>query len=111
MAAYIAALPPAQRVLAQRFDTLAGKVIPGVERAIKWGLPFYGREGRGWFVSCGVVRGAIMITFFQGRKLRPVPPEGSGPLRAIRLDGAGSFAPQRIESWLRQAAKLPGFGA
>lgn len=109
--AYIAALPPAHRALAKRFDTLVGKVIPEVERAIKWGLPFYGIEGRGWFVSCGVVRGEVRITFFQGRKLRPVPPEGGEQLRGMRLEGPESFGARQIESWVRQAAKLPGFGA
>jgi len=108
---YIAALPPAHRALALRFDTLVGKVVPGVERAIKWGLAFYGSEGRGWFVSCGIVHGEIRITFFQGQMLRPVPPEGRGKLRGIILDGSDSFDARTIESWVTQAAKLPGFGA
>lgn len=109
--AYISALAPAHRKVAQRFDTLVRKTIPGVQRIIKWNMPFYGRKGGGWFVSCGVIRGEVRITFYQGRNLRPVPPEGSGQLRGIRVSSPGAFDARRFGSWVRQAAKLPGFGS
>jgi hypothetical protein len=109
--AYVSALAPSHRAAAERFDALVERVVPGVQRVIKWGMPFYGRVGRGWFVSCGVVRGEIRVTFFQGRSLRPVPPEGSGQPRGIEVTGPGSFDDDRLESWVRQAARLPGFGS
>ena len=109
--AYISALPPAHRTVAQRFDTLVGSAFPDVQRTLKWKMPFYGRKGAGWFASCGVIRGEVRVTFFQGRKLRPVPPEGSGQLRGIRIGSPGAFDSKRIASWVRQAAKLPGFGS
>jgi hypothetical protein len=110
--AYIAALPPGQRALARRFDALAAREVPGVKRGIRWGMPFYGAAGRGWFVSCGVISGALKVTFFQGASLRPLPPSGKGKqLRGIDRWSAGEFDQARLASWVRQAAKLPGFGS
>ncbi len=110
--AYIAALPREQRALAQRFDDLVARAVPGVLRVIKWSLPFYGVPGRGWFVSCGGFAKFVKITFFQGVALKPVPPSGSSKqVRSIDLRTSDEFDAAPIASWVRQAAKLPGFGS
>jgi hypothetical protein len=88
------------------------KEVPGVKRAIKWGLSFYGVQGLGWIVSCGVIDQNVRITFFQGAALRPVPPAGAGKqLRGIELRAAKEFKTKQLSSWIRQAAKLPGMGS
>ena len=110
--AYIAALPAGQRELAQRFDDVVAREVPDVQRVIKWGLPFYGVKGRGWFVSCGGFPTALKITFFQGVSLEPVPPSGkSKQLRSIDLRSREEFDEAPLAAWVRQAAKLPGFGS
>ncbi|HET9064981.1 MAG TPA: hypothetical protein VFN22_04070 [Gemmatimonadales bacterium] len=40
--AYIASLPPPQRGIAERVDALAARTLPGLQRAIKWGISYYG---------------------------------------------------------------------
>ena len=110
--AYIASLPAWQRKLAQRFDHLVAREVTGVKRAIKWSLPFYGVKDQGWFVSCGAFANCVKITFFQGVSLQPVPPSGAGKqLRAIYLRTPDDFDGDQLASWVRQAAKLPGFGS
>jgi hypothetical protein len=110
--AYIKALPEWQRELAARFDELVGREVPAVKRVIKWGLPFYGVAGRGWFVSCGGFPTCVKVTFFQGSKLEPLPPAGKGrQLRGIELEKGGALDDRRMASWVRQAAALPGFGS
>ncbi|UUX99738.1 hypothetical protein [Sphingomonas sp. J315] len=42
--AYIAAIPGWKRDAAARVDALVGRLVPGVQRAIKWNSPFYGLE-------------------------------------------------------------------
>ena len=88
------------------------KEVPGVKRAIKWGLPFYGVKDQGWFVSCGAFAKSVKITFFQGVSLKPVPPSGAGKqLRGIDLRSPDEFDGMQLASWIRQAAKLPGMGS
>jgi len=83
-----------------------------VKRGIKWGIPFYGAEGKGWFVSCGVISGAVKVTFFQGASLRPPLPLGKGKqLRGLDLRDIAEFDHAPLAAWVRQAAKLPGYGS
>ena len=109
--AYIASLPSWQREIGERFDALVAKEVPAVKRAVKWSVPFYGLEGRGWFASFGAFSKHVKINFFKGTALKPVPPSGEGKdLRAIDLRSVAEFEAAPIASWVKQAAKLPGWG-
>ena len=44
-------MPGWKRDLGKRLDALIVKNAPGVRKAVKWNSPFYGMDGRGWFVS------------------------------------------------------------
>lgn len=108
---YFKALPASQREIAERFDALVAKIVPGVARIIKWKIPFYGVPGSGCFVSCmGRPRG-VRITFFQGASLKPIPPVGEKQLRGVDLLQAKDVDAARISSWIRQASKLPGYAS
>ena len=50
--AYIASLPEPQRGIAEAIDALAARTLPGLQRAVKWGMSYYG-VGDGWCFSCG----------------------------------------------------------
>ena len=45
--AYIASLPQPQRGIAEGIDALAAKCLPDIQRAVKWGMAYYGVDG-GW---------------------------------------------------------------
>ena len=49
--AYIAAMPGWKRDVGKRLDALITRTVPRVRKAVKWNSPFYGIEGRGWFLS------------------------------------------------------------
>src|ERR1700733_12886699 len=53
--AYIASLPQPQREIAERIDALAVKTLPGLQRAVKWGMAYYGVDGGWCFASGGFV--------------------------------------------------------
>jgi hypothetical protein len=107
--AYLAALSGWKRDAGRRVDALVARTVPGVRRAVKWNSPFYGLEGRGWFLSFHVFTRSIKVTFFRGTALRPVPPGGTGKearwidLHEDDLDEA------RLATWVKQAAALPGW--
>ena len=93
------------------FDALIVRAVPGVRKAVKWNSPFYGVEGRGWFLSFHVFTHYVKLTFFRGTSLRPVPPGGTGKdARWIDIREGGLDEAQ-VAKWVKQAAGLPGWGS
>src|SRR5687768_1083493 len=72
--AYIAAMPGWKRDVGKRLDALIERTVPKVRKAVKWNSPFYGVEGRGWFLSFHVFTRYVQVAFFNGTSLQPVPP-------------------------------------
>src|SRR5690349_3993773 len=70
---YIASLPQPQRGIAERIDALAAKSLPGLQRAVKWGLAYYGVEG-GWCFTSGAFVGHLKVMFIMGTSRTPEPP-------------------------------------
>jgi len=108
--AYIAAMPGWKRDIGERLDALVERVAPGVAKAVKWNSPFYGVEGQGWFLSAHCFTHYVKLTFFKGAELDPVPPGSSKhpQVRYIDIRQDDGFDEARLESWIRQAAALPG---
>lgn len=110
--AYIAAMPGWKRDLGKRLDALIVRNVPDVRKAVKWNSPFYGIEGRGWFLSFHVFTRYVKVSFFQGASLRPIPPGGtvrSKDARWIDLHEGDRLDEAQMASWLKQAAALPGW--
>ena len=108
--AYIAAIPGWKSDLGRRLDELIVRTVPDLRKCVRWNSPFYGVEGRGWFLNVHVFTRYVKVTFFHGASLRPVPP-GSGKDRNSRWvdipeDGLDEA---QMATWVRQAAALPGW--
>lgn len=109
--AYIAALSGWKRKVARRLDALVVRTVPNVRRAVKWNSPFYGIEGRGWFLSFHMFTRAIKVTFFRGTSLSPPPPGGkSREVRWIDVH-EDDLDEAQLAKWIRQAAAIPGWDA
>jgi hypothetical protein len=107
--AYIAAIPGWKRDVARRLDTLISRAIPNVYKAVKWNSPFYGFEGRGWFVSYHCFTNYVKVTFFRGASLRPAPPGASKHQEVRYLDvREGQLDEAQFIDWVKQASELPG---
>jgi len=107
--AYIAAMPGWKRDVGHRLDALVVRTVPGVRKAVRWNSPFYGIEGRGWFLSFHTFTNYVKVTFFQGTSLRPVPPGGKAKeARWIDVHEADLDEAQ-LATWVRQASALPGW--
>lgn len=110
--AYIAAMPGWKSTLGRQLDTLIVTTLPDVRKAVRWNSPFYGMEGKGWFLSFHVLTRYVKVTFFDGLSLDPVPPGGtprSGEARWIDIYEKDGLDEARMVQWLRQAAALPGW--
>ena len=111
MQAYIAAMPGWKSEVGRRVDALVERTVPGVRKAVKWNSPFYGVEGRGWFLSFHCFTRYVKLTFFRGASLDPVPP-GKSKHEAVRyfdIHEDESIDEARLAEWIRQAAALPGW--
>lgn len=109
--AYIAALPGGKRNHATGLEALIERHAPGVRKAVWWNSPFYGMEGRGWFVSFHAFTRYVNVTFFRATAPRPVPADGTG--RDARWIGIHEhdLDEAKLATWVKQASALPGWDA
>ncbi len=110
--AYIASLPQPQRGIAEHVDALAAKTLPELQRAVKWGMAYYGVNG-GWCFSSGAFMGHVKLMFIRGAELEPEPPVtpiGMGKAtRGVELSSIADLDQEQLISWMKQAATMPFF--
>ncbi len=111
--AYIASLPQPQRGIAERVDALAARTLPGLQRAVKWGMSYYG-VGDGWCFSCGGFSNHVKLMFVNGATLTPVPPVTPVAMgkstRGVELASVDDVDERQIAAWMKQIATAPGVG-
>src|SRR4051812_44939096 len=111
--AYIASLPEPQRGIAERIDALAAKCLPDIQRAVKWGMAYYGVDG-GWCFASGTFVGHVKLMFIRGTEIKPEPPVtpiGMGrSTRGVELASIDDFDECQLASWIKQAATMPFVG-
>ena len=108
--AYIAAMPDWKSDVGRRLDALIVRTVPEVRKAVKWNSPFYGIEGRGWFLGVHCITKYVKVAFFKGSSLRPVPPVESKQkdVRYFHIHEKDKLDEELLGSWIRQASDLPG---
>ena len=111
---YIASLPQPQRDIALAVDALAAATIPGLRRAVKWGMAYYG-AGDGWCFSSGAFTGHVKVMFINGATvLDPVPPvtpEGMGKsTRGVEIASVAEIDAIPLATWMTQVTSVPGMG-
>ena len=111
---YIASLPQPQRDIAEAVDALAAKTLPNLQRAVKWGMAYYG-VGEGWCFSCGGFAEHVKLMFINGATLLdPVPtvtPVGMGKAtRGVELGALDDLNEGQVAAWMRQITSIPGIG-
>jgi hypothetical protein len=107
--AFIEELPGWKGALAHRIDAVVQREAPEAVRAIKWGMPFYGIEGQGWFLRFAPYKHHMNVRFFRGTSLKPEPPVGEMERRGLHLEEDDDFDEEQFASWVRQAAAIPGW--
>ncbi len=109
--AYIAAMPGWKREVGKRLDALIERTVPGVRKAVKWNSPFYGVDGKSWFLSFHVFTRYVKMTFFHGASLKPLPPGTSKhkDVRYLDIHENDEWNEEQLTSWIRQASEQPGW--
>ena len=108
--AYIAAMPGWKRGVGRRLDALVEHNVPGVRKAVRWNSPFYGVEGKGWFLSYHCFTKYVKVTYFRGTSLSPVPPVASKheEVRYFHIHENDELDEETLTNWIGQASNLPG---
>ncbi len=80
---------------------------------MKWNSPFYGIEGKGWFLSFHTFTKYIKVAFFNGASLDPPPPGPSKrkEVRYLDIHEDDTFDEAQLAAWIRQGAARPGWMA
>jgi hypothetical protein len=110
--AYIEAMPAWKRDVGRRLDALIVRAVPGVHKAVKWNSPFYGVQGRGWFLAFHCLTKYVKVAFFRGASLRPLPPgeSTSEDTRYLDIHEDDEIDEAQLADWVKQASQLPGWG-
>jgi hypothetical protein len=108
--AFIAAMPGWKRDVGRRLDAIIVRTVPGVRKAVRWNTPFYGIDGRGWFLGFHCITKYVKVAFLNGTSLRPLPPVASknAGTRYLHIHEGDRIDEELVGSWVRQAAQLPG---
>jgi hypothetical protein len=102
--AYYAAQPPEKRALLEKLRALVLKVVPDAESSIKWGVPFYERNGKS-VCAIAAFKEHVGINFFAppsvfadpGKKL-----EGGGQsMRMLKVRTEKDIDAASITRWLK----------
>lgn len=110
--AYIAAMPGWKREIGRKLDSVITRAVPTVRKAVKWNSPFYGMEGRGWFLAVHCFNAYVKVAFFNGASLQPLPPgeSKSDSTRYLNIREDDALDEAQVARWVKQASKLPGWG-
>jgi hypothetical protein len=109
--AYVRAMPGWKREVGRRLDALVSRTVPQVRKAVKWNTPFYGVQGRGWFLGFHCFTKYVKVTFFNGASLRPPPPVDSKDeaTRYLHVYEHDELDESQFAKWVKQAAARPGW--
>jgi hypothetical protein len=107
---YIAAMPGWKGDIGRRLDEIIVRIVPKVQKAVRWNTPFYGIDGHGWFLGFHCITKYIKVTFFRGTSLCPVPPIESkqSEVRYYHIFEEEKIDEELLSGWILQASKLPG---
>jgi hypothetical protein len=107
--AYISAMPGWKSHIGIRIDGIVEQVFPGVQKAVKWNTPLYGKED-GWFLAMYCYKKYVQLTFMRGTSLTPVPPMGSKVegVRYFNIYEGDDLDERQIADWVKQASTHPG---
>lgn len=108
--AYIASMPGWKQDVGRRLDEIIVRTIPEVQKAVKWNTPFYGMDGKHWFLGFHCITKYVKVAFMQGASLEPMPPGTSKQqdVRYLDIYENDEIDEAQFAEWVKQASLLPG---
>ena len=111
VADYLAAMPDWKGDVGRRVDALVVATVADVRKAVRWNSPFYGVEGRGWFLTLHCFTRYVKVSFLNGSSLDPLPPVSAKDpgTYSVHVGEDTPLDEARFVDWVRQASAQPGW--
>ena len=108
---YFAEQPPEKRVLLEKLRALVAKGVPGADATIKWGVPFYQKNGKN-VCAISAFKEHVGINFFAPPSVLVDPKkklEGGGKsMRMLKVRSASDIDSASIQRWLKATVAQAG---
>jgi hypothetical protein len=105
---FIEKLKPEQREIAGTLHKLIVSAVPSVESGLKWGMPFYSKDGMLCFIM--VAKKHVNLGFVKGAALKDpkklLQAGTSKTMRAIKVTSPGEIPAAAVRAFVKQAAAL-----
>jgi hypothetical protein len=105
---YFAEQPPEKRALLEKLRAIVNRAVPDATVSIKWGVPFYQRNGKN-VCALASFKDHVGINFFAPPDALPDPAgklEGEGKSnRMLKVRSTADIDAARISRWLKIAAQ------
>jgi hypothetical protein len=105
---YIDRLKPEQRAIVEPLHRLILSADPSIQSALKWGMPFYSKDGM--LAGIMVAKKHVSLFFTQGTKLKDpkklLTAGTSKTMRALKLTSPKEIPAAAVKSFVKQAVQL-----
>jgi len=105
---FIGKLRPEQREIVATLHRLIGSAVPSIESGLKWGMPFYSKDGMVCFIM--VARKHVNFGFVRGARLKDpkklLQAGSSRTMRSLKLTSAKEIPAAAVKAFVKQAVRL-----
>jgi hypothetical protein len=107
---WIRRVMPDLHPIVKRLDELIRETIPGLEYAVKWKRPYYGRPELGWIIEMVAYDVSVNVVFLGGADFDPPPPLGdTDRSRYVKVRTLEEVEEPELRNWVDQAGGVPGW--
>ena len=107
---WIRRVMPDLHPIVKRLDELIRETIPGLEYAVKWKRPYYGRPELGWIIEMVAYDVSVNVVFLGGADFDPPPPLGdTDRSRYVKVRTLEEVEEPELRNWVAQAGGVPGW--
>lgn len=91
-------------------DETIRATIPGLQYAVKWKRPYYGRPELGWIIEVAAYDVSVNVVFLGGADFASPPPLGSTDrTRYFKVTTLEEAQRPELQEWIEEAGRTPGW--
>lgn len=101
---------PQLQPIIKLLDKTIRATIPGLQYAVKWKRPYYGRPELGWIIEIAAYDVSVNVVFLGGADFDRPPPLGTtGRTRYVKVTSLEEVRRPELRAWIEEASRTPGW--